>query len=128
MDIIGKINFLIEEKGMSKKEFVERLRLLEPILKSTGEIPSEQTIYRYLNEKRELKVELIPFIAEVLEVDEQELFSINIEYASNNNYHKSREIREIIELLAYTPNSIVIHIRDQLLKYKNLYNETVHKV
>jgi transcriptional regulator with XRE-family HTH domain len=70
VNIIEKINFLLEEKGVSKKEFVEKLQKLEPKLKGTGDIPSEQTIYRYLNESRELKVELIPYIAEVLEVTE----------------------------------------------------------
>ncbi|MDD5401361.1 MAG: helix-turn-helix transcriptional regulator [Sulfurimonas sp.] len=61
------------------------LQAIELKLKSTGEIPSEQTIYGYLNGKRELKAELIPYIAEVLEVDEQELFRFDIEYASEYN-------------------------------------------
>ncbi|MFZ2967799.1 MAG: helix-turn-helix transcriptional regulator [Sulfuricurvum sp.] len=124
MDIIEKINFLLEEKGLSKKEFVDRLRKLEPKLKGTGDIPSEQTIYRYLNESRELKVELIPFIAEVLEVNEQELFTFNIEYACNYNYRQSKEIREIIDLLQYAPSSIITYIKEQLIKYKILHNET----
>ncbi len=128
MDIIEKISFLIEEKGLSKKEFADKLRKLEPKLKGTGEIPSEQTIYRYLNESRELKVELIPFIAEVLEVSEQELFTFNIEYACNYNYRQSKEIREIIELLQYAPSSIVVYIREQLFKYKILHGETTQKI
>lgn len=124
MNIIEKINFLLEEKGISKKEFADRLRKLEPKLKGTGDILSEQTIYRYLNESRELKVELIPFIAEVLEVNEQELFTFNIEYACNYNYRQSKEIREIIELLQYAPSSIIMYIKEQLSKYKILHNET----
>lgn len=128
MNIIEKINFLLEEKGVSKKEFVEKLRKLEPKLKGTGEIPSEQTIYRYLNESRELKVELIPYIAEVLGVDEQELFRFDIEYTTNYNYRQSKEVREIIDLLQYVPNSIVTHIKEQLTKYKVLHAESTEKM
>ena len=128
MNIIEKINFLLEEKGISKKEFVEKLQKLEPKLKGTGEIPSEQTIYRYLNESRELKVELIPYIAEVLGVNEQELFTFDLEYACNYNYKQSKEVRAIMELLQYAPNGIVEHIKEQLLKYKVLYGESVERI
>lgn len=128
MDIIEKINFLLEEKGISKKEFADKLRKLEPKLKGTGEIPSEQTIYRYLNESRELKVELIPFIADVLEVTEQELFTFDIEYASNYNYRQSKEIREIIELLQYAPSIVIVLIKEQLLKYRIMYSETAQVI
>lgn len=128
MDIIEKINFLLEEKGISKKEFADKLRKLEPKLKGTGEIPSEQTIYRYLNESRELKVELIPFIADVLEVTEQELFTFDIEYASNYNYRQSKEIREIIELLQYASSIIIVLIKEQLLKYKIMCSETAQAI
>lgn len=128
MNIIEKIIFLLEEKGLSKKEFADKLRKLEPKLKATGEIPSEQTIYRYLNESRELKVELIPYIAEVLEVTEQDLFTFDLEYACNYNYRQSKEVRAIIELLQYAPNSVVLHIKEQLIKHKELHNESVEKI
>lgn len=128
MNIIEKINFLLEEKGLAKKEFAEKLQKLEPKLKGTGEIPSEQTIYRYLNESRELKVELIPYIAEVLGVQEQELFTFDLEYSCNYNYRQSKEVREIMELLQYAPNGVVVHIKEQLIKYKELHNESVEKI
>lgn len=128
MNIIEKINFLLEEKKLSKKEFAGKLRKLEPKLKATGEVPSEQTIYRYLNESRELKVELIPYIAEVLEVTEQDLFTFDLEYACNYNYRQSKEVRSIIELLQYAPNSVVLHIKEQLMKHKELHNESVEKI
>jgi transcriptional regulator with XRE-family HTH domain len=128
VNIIEKINFLLEEKGISKKEFVEKLQKLEPKLKGTGDIPSEQTIYRYLNESRELKVELIPYIAEVLEVTEQDLFTFDLEYACNYNYRQSKEVRTIIELLQYAPNGIVEHIKEQLMKHKAIYSESVEKI
>lgn len=125
MNIIEKINFLLLEKGLTKKEFSDSLRKLEPKLFATGEIPSEQTIYRYLNSTRELKVELIPYIAEVLGVTEQDLFTFELEYAQNHNYKQTKEVREIIELLPYAPASVARHIKEQLQKYKKLHNETI---
>lgn len=127
MDIIEKINLLLNEKQMSKKDFVEQLRKLEPKLKGTGEIPSEQTIYRYLNESRELKVELIPYIADVLEVSEQELFSFDIEFAHSYNYRQTKEVREIVDLLRYAPSEVIHLMKDHLLKYKRL-NEESHSI
>ena len=128
MDVVEKINFLLQEKSISKRDFATKLRLLQPKLKSTGDMPSEQTIYRYLNGEREIKVELIPYIAEVLGVSEQELFSFDIEYASDYNYRHSKEIREIVELLQYAPNLLVEEIRASLQKYKKLYEESSKKL
>ena len=124
MEVWEKINYLLEEKKISKQEFANRLISLEPKLKRTLETPSSQTILGYLYGKRELKVELIPYIAEVLGVSEQELFNFNIEYATEYNYKQSKEVREIVDLLPYAPNSIVEHIKTQLQKYKNLNDET----
>jgi len=39
MEVWEKINYLIEEKKMNKKEFINKLLELEPKLKSTGETP-----------------------------------------------------------------------------------------
>ncbi|MGE0739416.1 hypothetical protein [Sulfurimonas sp.] len=128
MEIIDKINYLIKEKNLQKKDFVKMLQALEPKLKSTGEIPSEQTIYGYLNGKRELKVELIPYIAEVLEVDEQELFRFDIEYASEYNIRYSKDAREILELLYYTPKPMVEHIKAVLRRYKKSYEDGVKEL
>lgn len=128
MEIIDKINYLIKEKNLQKKDFAKMLQELEPKLKSTGEIPSEQTIYGYLNGKRELKVELIPYIAEVLEVDEQELFRFDIEYASEYNIRYSKDAREILELLYYTPKPMVEHIKAVLRRYKKSYEDGVKEL
>ena len=128
MEVWEKINYLLEEKKISKQEFANRLISLEPKLKRTLETPSSQTILGYLYGKRELKVELIPYIAEVLGVSEQELFNFNIEYATEYNYKQSKEVREIVDLLPYAPNSVVEHIKAQLQKYKNLNNETKNKI
>ena len=128
MEVYEKINYLIEERQKSKKDFVQMLLELQPKLKSTGETPSEQTIYRYLNGKRELKIELIPYIAEVLEVDEQELFRFDIEYATEYNLRYSKDAREILELLQYAPKNMIEHIRSTLLGYKKSFEDGVKKI
>lgn len=128
MEVWEKINYLLEEKKITKQEFAHKLVTLQPNLKRTGESPSVQTILGYLYGKRELKVELIPYIAEVLKVNEQELFTFDLEYSCNYNYRQSKEVREIIELLQYAPNDIVTHIKEQLAKYKVLYGESVEKI
>jgi transcriptional regulator with XRE-family HTH domain len=124
MEVWEKINYLIAEKNLSKIEFARKLIKLEPKLKLTGETPSEQTILGYLYGKREIKIELVPYIAEALDVEEQELFTFDLEYVASYNYRHSKEIREIIRLLAYAPQSVTVHIKEQLLKYKKLHDET----
>ncbi|MDQ7062311.1 MAG: hypothetical protein Q9M43_14795 [Sulfurimonas sp.] len=128
VEVFEKINYLIEEKKITKRKFVNDLLALEPKLKTTGEIPSEQTIYRYLNAQRELKIELIPYIAEVLEVDEQELFRFDIEYATAYNIRYSKDAREILELLQFAPKNMIEHIRTTLIEYKKSYEDGVKKI
>lgn len=125
MEVWEKINYLLTEKKISKKEFADRLVALSPKLKRTDESPSSQTILGYLYGKREIKVELIPYIAEVLDISEQELFTFDLEYAQNYNYKQSKEVREILELIPYAPNSVILHIKEQLQKYKKLHDESI---
>lgn len=128
MEIIDKINYLLEEKKITKQEFASRLVLLAPKLKRTGESPSTQTILGYLYGKRELKVELIPYIAEVLGVDEQELFRFDIEYATEYNMRYSKDAREILELLQYAPKPMVEHIKNALRRCKKSYEDGVKEL
>jgi len=128
VEVYEKVNYLINEKNMTKKEFVDKLISLEPKLRLSGEIPSTQTIYRYLSGKRELKVELIPYIAEVLEVTEQELFSFDIEYASEYNIKYSKEIREILDLFQYAPKPTIEQIKSTLQKFKKLHDEESYRL
>jgi len=123
MELFEKINYLIEEKGLSKKKFTNRFLALEPRLRTTGNPPSIGSIYSYLSGKREIKVELIPYIAEALEVKEQELFEFNIEYSTEYNYSQSKEVREIINLLQYLPASKLRELKEGLSKYKALHKE-----
>lgn len=123
MTVRDKINYLLQEQNLSKREFARKLLDLEPKLLSTGKPPSESTIYGYLNGGREIKIELIPYIADVLHIKEQELFEFDIEYSTNYNYKYSKDIREIISLLQYLPYSKVKELKDKLLKYKTLDEE-----
>lgn len=125
MEVWEKINYILTEKNMSKKEFINKLMTLEPKIKRTGEIPSTHTILGYLYGKREIKIELISFIAEALGVEEQELFSFDLEYSTNYNYKQSKEAREIVHLLQYAPQSVIINIKEQLRKYKKLHDESI---
>ncbi|MCT7406327.1 hypothetical protein [Aliarcobacter cryaerophilus] len=123
MEIYEKINYLVEESNMTKKEFVDKVLELEPKMKNTGEIPSIQTIYRYLNGSRELKVEILPYFAEVLGVKEQEFFESDIEYATCNNIKQSKEVREILNLLQYLPTKAIKDLKDRLYEYRKLYEK-----
>ena len=62
---------------MTKKFFALKFIELNPTLKSTGEVPSIWSIYGYLNGSREIKAELLPYIAKVLDVGISELFEDN---------------------------------------------------
>ena len=125
MEVWEKINYLLVEKGISKKDFVDKLITLEPKLKQTGEIPSIQTFYRYLNNQREIKIELIPYIAEALNVTEQELFTNDIEFSNDYNYKYSKEAKEILDLLKFAPRGAIDEIKNYLLKYKKIYDDGI---
>ena len=127
MNVADKINYLLEEKGMSKRDFAQKLLSLEPRLERTGKPPSESTIYGYLNGGREIKIELIPYIAETLEITEQELFSSDIEFSNDYNIRYSKEAREILDLLQYAPKSSIEEVKNYLLKYKKVFDGGVGK-
>jgi len=123
VQVRDKIKYMIEEKNISKTDFAEKLLALEPKLNSTGKPPSLSTVYGYLNGRREIKIELIPYIAEVLNIREQELFEFDIEYATEFNYVRSKEVREIISLLRFVPPAKIIELKDNLMKFKELASE-----
>jgi len=123
MKVSEKINYLLEEKNMSKREFARKLLSLEPKLDRTGKAPSESTIYGYLNGGREIKIELIPYIADVLKIKEQDLFEFDIEYSTGFNQNKSQDVREIIALLEYLPNNAIKNLKNKLYKYKKIYED-----
>jgi transcriptional regulator with XRE-family HTH domain len=119
MEVYEKINQILKNRNISKRWFARRLRDLEPKLKSTGEIPTEKTIYGYLNGTSNIKIELIPYIAEVLHIKEDELFSFNMCEKSSTDYlcvkeamklyqkSEDKEIQQLILLLPYAPKPLI---------------------
>lgn len=147
MEIYEKINLYLKSKKISKKEFSKRLLSLNVRLKTTGEIPSENTIYAYLNGRIGIKIELIPYIAEVLEIPEQLLFDdssrarkIYLKHilqnatSSEKEYIKSMICEEknkkiqipkdryhaIQDLLVYAPEIFLQNLEQTLKNYKDL--------
>lgn len=147
MEVYEKINLYLKEKKLTKKEFTKRLLALDVKLRNTGEVPSENTIYAYLNGRIGIKIELIPYIAEVLEVPEQLLFddsnrtrkiylkhilknatTSEKEYiklhlcedqASTHNIPKDR-LHHIQDLLLYAPDMFLDKLEETLKNYKDL--------
>lgn len=127
MEVYEKINYLLNEKNMSKKKFADKFLSLNPRLRTTGEAPSYSSIYGYLSGRREIKVELIPYIAETLNVKEQELFNFSIEYSTEFNIRYSKDAREVLDLLQYAPKNMIEHIKATLQKFKKTYIEETKK-
>lgn len=73
----------------------------------TGEVPTESSIYAYLNGNIEIKADMIPYIAEALDVCEQELFIENPKEMKkllrrfHNDAHIYQKYDEIIQNLEY---------------------------
>ncbi len=74
LPIQENINKLIKQKGMTRKEFAQKLLDLKPTVSRIKEVPSLSAIYSYLNGRINIPVELITYVADVLDVTEQELF------------------------------------------------------
>lgn len=115
MEVYENINLILKENNVTKRWFAKRLRELEPKLHSTGEIPTEKAIYGYLNGTSQLKIELIPYICEVLGVNETELFNYKQKYTQSScvkspkvEYNSSEnKIHTLIKLLPYAPSPMV---------------------
>lgn len=90
MEVYERLNQILKEQKLTKRDFSNRLRSLEPKLKTTGEIPSENTIYSYLSGRITIPIELIPYIADVLNIIEQELFE-------ESNYTKKKYIEYLLK-------------------------------
>ncbi|TLS71581.1 hypothetical protein FE246_08185 [Aliarcobacter thereius] len=147
MEIYEKINLLLLEKNISKKKFAEKLITLEPKLKSTGEIPNIKSIYAYLSGSVAIRIELIPYIAEVLEIPEQLLFDdssrarkIFLKHILKDISNEEKELlkskicpeqnqkinipkdrfHQINDLLVYAPEIFLQNLENTLKNYKDL--------
>lgn len=128
MEIFEKINLIIKEKSLTKREFAKKLIALEPKSSRTGETMSEKVIYTYLSGKTVINSNLIPYIAEALNITEQELFidnksnrlkylkyilknpskeELNLINSLNEDTNKSNQAKELISLLPYIPEAML---------------------
>jgi transcriptional regulator with XRE-family HTH domain len=147
METFERINQLLKINKLSKKEFSKKLLALEPKLKNTGEIPSENTIYAYLNGRIGIKIELIPYIAEVLKIPEQLLFDdsaitrkmylkhilatatneeqeyikSHLQNSPDKKFEKNKDnLNLVCELLKYAPEIFLDELKMTLKNYKDL--------
>lgn len=110
MKVVERINEILKEKNISKKELASKLMDLGLRAHKTGETPTLSSLYAYLNGNIDIKADMIPFIADALGVYEQELFSASAQkmlrkIATQNPLYK--KYHHIIELLEYiSPKSL----------------------
>ena len=142
MEVFEIINKLLEERGLTKREFARKLIALEPKSNRTGEVISENIIYAYLSGKTSIQSYLIPYISDVLGVPEQFLFEENpkvrkklLQYLCNTlskeeyayiNDKLPKEItltKELSELLAYAPPPLIQKLEISLKKIKEITDE-----
>jgi len=76
MEVYERINVLLKEKNMKKRDLAQAITRANFQLKSTGDAPSEKALYAYLSGKNSLRVELLPAIAEALGVSICELYGV----------------------------------------------------
>lgn len=106
MTILERINAILKSKNMSKRELARRIIALEYRAAKTGEIPTESSIYAYLNGTIELKADLLPYIAQALNIYEQELFSNEaksqkiLQKIYRNNIERYAEIIDLLEYVS----------------------------
>jgi len=74
LKIYENITNIIISKGLTRKKFAQNLINLQPNVNRISETPTLSTIYGYLNGRINIPIDLVPFIAEALDVSEQELF------------------------------------------------------
>ncbi len=146
MKVYKKINILLMERKLSKIEFFKRLLELDPKLESTGEPPSQTSVYAYLNGQVAIRIELVPYIATVLGVPEQLLFTdsphsrslyirhiketmtkdeadmwhTDSEPASTLDIGDHERLRHIYDMLQFAPQMFIRQLENTLLDYKSL--------
>jgi len=138
MRVVDRINEIIKEKGMTKRELARRLIDMDMKAHKTGEVPSESSVYAYLNGNIDIKADMVPYIADALGVCEQDLFTENFEQSrkifakfyrqNSNNYN------EIIDLLEYlSPKTIeilqkiLIANQENTIKLNQIITQTIGK-
>ena len=98
MKIYENITLIIKKKGLTRKQFAQNLINLKPNVNRISETPTLSTIYGYLNGRINIPIDLISYIAEALDISEQELFDTSdntrkkcFKYFLNNASHEELE-------------------------------------
>ena len=121
MEVYERIVQICQNRNINNKEFGRRLLALEPKLSSTGKTPSLQTIVKYLSGERELRVELVPYISRVLDVEIDELFYGKKDLSSSQQEYEEEVTKKIMRLLPYVPTAMNEHIIKTLEDYEEYY-------
>ena len=158
MEVYQTINLILKEKKLSKKDFTTKLQeLLQSDSSITIKIPSEKSIYAYLNGKVSIKIELLPYISQVLDVPIEFLFSddnntkialfkyifktelkpyeleyilkkLKIDTALYSTISAKQDIyKDIYNLLNYAPEQFLLKVQDTLNSYKKLTTDFISK-
>jgi transcriptional regulator with XRE-family HTH domain len=124
MEVYEKINTILKQKKMTKRDFAKILRDLEPRLKSTDLPPLETTIYKYLNGQVSIPIEIITYIAEALDITEQELFddSLKTKIKYVKHISKDSDAKEIEYLNKFVNSNISNFIQSNNSEI-NIHNE-----
>ncbi len=109
MKVVQRINEILKDKNLNKRELARRLIDLGMRASKTGETPTESSIYAYLNGNIEIKADMLPYIAEALGICEQEFFVNSANevnkilkrvYCKNELSYKYKNIIELLEFLS----------------------------
>lgn len=136
MKVVERINEILKQKKMSKKELANRLIDFGMKSHKTGEIPSISSIYAYLNGNIEIKADMIPYIADALGICEQELFSDSKQafkimvkiYEDKINYSEYEKIIELLEYLSPKTLKILEELLIQNKKRVQDLNEIIQRL
>lgn len=123
MSISEKLTNIIKSKGLTRREFAQKLIDLSPKVNRVGETPTLPTIYGYLNGRINIPVDLISFIAEALDISEQELFDTSL-ITKRKFFHYITENSSAIELNYYQK----VLSSKLLLDVKNLDEYTLNSL
>lgn len=128
MKVVDRINEILKEKNISKRELANRLVDFGLKSSKTGETPSLSSLYAYLNGNIEIKADMIPYIADALVVYEQEFFSDSKQalkimakiYQGKVDYNKYEKIIELLEYLS--PKTLAV-LEELLIQNKKKIQE-----
>ncbi|WP_300796519.1 helix-turn-helix transcriptional regulator [Helicobacter sp. UBA3407] len=136
MKVVDRINEILKEKNISKRELANRLVDFGLKSSKTGETPSLSSLYAYLNGNIEIKADMIPYIADALGVYEQEFFSDSKQalkimvkiYQGKVDYNKYEKIIELLEYLSPKTLAVLEELLTQNKKKIQELNEMMQRL